>query len=96
MSSPTPLEVHGKNVSGDVALPIGPATTAKERDELLDAALVGPLNDVASELRAILAAAPHRYARVNPGKDDAGLTHFTVRARLEGDRLVPDVKVRPQ
>ena len=88
---PVALTVHGKNVDGDVAIEVGPATVARERDHALDLALAGPLADIAKELDAILAAAPHRYARPIPGKDAEGLTHFAVRARLEGDRLVPDL-----
>ncbi len=89
---PVALTVHGKNVVGEVAIEVGPATLAGERDRLLDQVLTGPLADLAKELDTILAAAPHRYARPNPGKDANGLTRFTVRARVEGDRLVPDVK----
>ena len=86
------LTVHGKNVVGEVAIEVGPATLASDRDHALDLALAGPLGDIARELDVILAAAPHRYARPNPGKGADGLTRFAVRARVEGDRLMPDVK----
>lgn len=86
------LTVHGRHVTGEVAIEIGPATLATQRDRALDAALAGPLSDLALEHDSVLAAAPHRFARATPNKNADGLTLFRVRARLEGGRLVPDVK----
>jgi hypothetical protein len=95
MVAPVTLTAHGKNVVGEVAIEVGPATLAIDRDRALDLALAGPLGDVARELDVILAAAPHRYARPNPGKGADGLTHFAVRGRVEGDRLMPDLHRSP-
>ncbi len=86
------LTVNGRHVTGEVTLEIGPATLATERDRALDAVLSGPLSDLAQEHDSVLAAAPHRFARATPGKDANGLTIFKVRARLEGGRLIPNVK----
>jgi hypothetical protein len=92
---PVSLTLHGKDVVGEVALEIGPATLATERDRLLDHALTGPLSDIAKETGTMLAAAPHRYAKPKPGKDAEGLTHFSVRGLVEGDRLVPAHRKAP-
>ncbi len=86
------LTVHGRHVVGEIAIEIGPATLAAERDRALDAALATPLSDIALEHDSVLAAAPNKYARAVPGKDANGLTRFKVRARLEGGRLVPELK----
>lgn len=87
------LSIRGSTVVGEVALEIGPATVARDRDRSLDDALAVTLTELSSQLGVVLAAAPHRYARPIPGKDEAGLTRFLVRGRVEGDCLVPDVQL---
>jgi hypothetical protein len=86
------LTVRGNTVTGELALEVAPGTLAGERDRALDQALAGPLSEAAETLGSVLAAAPHRYARPTPGKDATGLTHFVVRARVEGETLVPDLQ----
>ena len=86
------LTVNEGLVTGEVALEIGPGTPASAISAALDAALAGPLATAAEELGAVLAAAPHRYARALPGKDEAGRTRYMVRARREGDMVVPAVR----
>ena len=85
-----PLDIQGQLVTGEVAIDVPPGTIAQARDRALDAALAGPLNDAAENLGAVLAAPPHRFAQVLPGKDESGLTRFAVRGRAEGGRLVPE------
>ena len=93
--SPVSLTLHVRDVIGEIALEIGPATTAAERDRLLDKALTEPLSDIAKETGTMLAATPHRYAKAKPGKDAEGLTRFSVRGVVEGDRLVPAHRKAP-
>jgi hypothetical protein len=87
---PEPITVRDEVVEGELSLDIKPGTTANERDKQLDALLAAPLADAAEQLDSVLAAPAHRFAKPLPGKDDEGLTRFTVRGRAEGGRLVPD------
>ncbi|HVJ93562.1 MAG TPA: hypothetical protein VM580_27360 [Labilithrix sp.] len=84
------LTIQGLLVTGEITIDVPPGTTAQARDRAIDAALSDPLTDAAERLGAALAAPPHRFVRMLPGKDDAGLTRFTVRGRVEGGRLMPD------
>lgn len=84
------LTIKDQLVTGEIAIDVPPGTTAQVRDRALDAALSGPLSDAAEQLGAVVAAPPHRFAHPLPGKDEAGLTRFTVRGRAEGGRLVPE------
>lgn len=94
-SSASPAEVdvrvEGERVVGSVLALVAPGTKAAERDRLLDRVLRAPLDEAASALQAVLVAAPCSYARARPGKDAAGRTCFDVGARVEGERLVPDL-----
>lgn len=85
-----PLTIKEHIVTGEIAIDVPPGTIAQARDRALDAALAGPLNAAAEDLDAVLAAPPHRFARLLAGKDEAGLTRFAVRGRVEGGRLVPE------
>ncbi len=85
------LVVRDTDVLGSVPVEIPPGTGQEARAKLVDDAVGGPLGDRASELGAILAAAPSRFTRERPGRDAEGRTILDVRARLEGDRLVPAV-----
>jgi hypothetical protein len=86
------VKVEARGVSGEVAIVVAPGTKADAQKRLLDRALATTLEDAASSLSAVLVAAPHAYAFVQPGKDDQGRTRFVVSGALEGDRLVP---IRP-
>ena len=83
------LEVTKHGVDGECALDLAPGTTAKVRDQKLDALLALPLTDAGIELDVVLAASPSAFAFQEPGKDSEGRTPFTIRGRIEGDRLVP-------
>ena len=84
------LTIQSPLVTGELVIGIRPGTTAEARDRALDGALMGPLNDAAEQLGAVLAAPPHRFVHLPPGKDEAGLARFAVRGRAEGGRLVPE------
>lgn len=85
-----PLTIEENLVSGEIALTIAPGTSAQAQQRALDVALMPLLEAVAGKLRVVLAAAPYHFARPLPGKDAAGQTHFAVRGRAEGDKLMPD------
>lgn len=84
------LAKDGK-VVGSVALKIPPGTSHEKRIQLIDELLTDPLNDAANDLGAVLAAAPERFTRERPGRDDEGRTVLDVVGRVEGDRLVPAI-----
>ena len=86
------LRIEDDEVSGEVAVLVPPGTLARARDDALASALAEPLARAAAELGTILMAAPIAYARQLPGKDAEGRTRYSVRARKEGDRLVPALK----
>jgi hypothetical protein len=89
MSDPLTIE-ENHLVSGEIALTIAPGTSAQAQQRALDEALMPLLEVVSAKLRVVLAAAPYHFARPLPGKDAEGKTHFAVRGRAEGDRLLPD------
>jgi len=84
------LELEGEDlVVGELALTIAPGTVAQVQSRAVDDALAGPLAEKAELMRAVLEAAPSRFTRQLPGKDAEGRVRFSIRARAEGDRLVP-------
>ena len=85
------LVIRDDDVIGSIPVKIPPGISHEERARLIDDAVVGPLNERASEMGAIIAASPSRFTRERPGRDAEGRTILDVRARLEGDRLIPAV-----
>jgi hypothetical protein len=83
------LEVVEKLVEGELALELPPGTTAAVRDRAIDELLNARLTEIATRQGVVLSAATSAYAFPQPGKDDAGRTHFLIRGRIEGDRLLP-------
>jgi hypothetical protein len=83
------LTLRDGEVSGEFALLVPPGTVAGDRDKLVDEHLTDPLFAFARGHCAVLAADPHDYVRPLDGRDDQGRTRFTLRARLEADRLMP-------
>jgi len=83
------LTLRDGEVTGEFALVVPPGTTALARDNLVDDAITESMFAFARSHCAVLAADPHDYARQMDGHDEQGFTRFTLRARLEGDRMVP-------
>lgn len=79
----------GDVFTGEVALAIAPGTVANAQNRAVDAAVLPILEVTAGELGVVLAAPPHRFVRPLPGKNEAGLMRFSIRARAEGGCLVP-------
>jgi hypothetical protein len=84
------LSVQANEVSGEVLLVIPPGMLAADRDSALDALLSAALAESAAQLGAVLASPPHRFARALPGKEADGHTRFSIRGRVEGERLSPN------
>lgn len=78
-------------VVGSIAVLIKPGASREDRSKAIDEALTEPLATAASELGAVLAAAPERFTRERPGRDSEGRTVLDVAGRVEGDNLVPAV-----
>lgn len=89
-----PLKIENDDVTGEIALAIAPGTRSEVIAKQLDQALAALLEDAAKSLGVIVAAAPSRFARPLPGKDDRGRTRYVVRAARDGDYLVPAVSER--
>jgi hypothetical protein len=87
---PDTLTIQGERVVGEIALKIAPGTAAADSNRALDAALSESLTEAGKSLGVVLAAPPHRFTRVLPGKDAEGCMRFSVRGIAEGGRLVPD------
>ncbi len=85
------LVVRDDQVMGSIPVKIPPGVSQEERARIIDDAVVGPLQARADETGVVLAAAPSRFTRERPGRDEEGRTILDVRAQLEGDRLVPAV-----
>jgi len=83
------LQIVNDEVRGEFSLPIAPGTTASTRDRLVDEVLTEPLFRAAHELRVVLAADPHDFARAMQGPREHGRTRFVVSGRVEGERLIP-------
>jgi|JI10StandDraft_1071094.scaffolds.fasta_scaffold323637_2 hypothetical protein len=95
MTTPVPhialtVGPDGEQLTGELALAVSPGTSADVQSRLIDDVLDGPLSDHARALGVVLDAAPARFTRGLPGKDAEGRVRFSVRARVEGDRLVPN------
>ena len=86
------LTRDGDAIEGVLALEVAPGTLAQAQSRAIDLALSEALTAEADALGCVLGAAPSRFARQLPGKDAEGRVRFSVRARVEGDRLVPDHK----
>jgi hypothetical protein len=86
------LELSGKSLSGELALDLPPGTTAAARDKAIDALIGKRLEQLASEIGAVIATAPSAFAFPEPGKDDQKRTRFTIRGVVEADRLIPQRK----
>lgn len=80
---------EGDLITGEIALAIAPGTSADVQSRAIDDALDDALTARARELGLVLDAAPSRFVRAIPGKDAEGRLRFAIRARPEGDRLVP-------
>ena len=83
------LKVVENSVEGEFALVMPPGIKRAERDRMITDAISGALADAARELGAVLAASPMAYTQTLPGVDSDGKTRLRVRARREGDFLVP-------
>jgi len=84
------LNIEGDDqVVGEIAIPVAPGTVAAVQARAIDEGLDEALSEKARELGAVLDCAPSRFTRQVPGKDEEGRVRFSVRARMEGDRLVP-------
>jgi hypothetical protein len=83
------LRLVGDRVRGTVTVLVPPGTSSAERQRLLDRALGAPLEELAEAHGLALQAAPSRYVRERPGRDEQGRTVLDVSARVEGDLLVP-------
>ena len=88
------LELTGADVVGELSLLVPPGMIAADRDRGVDAILGPPLHELARGRGVVVAAAASAFARPRDGKDDQGRTHFDVRGRVEGDRLVPVRKAK--
>lgn len=84
-----PLTLRDREIRGEFALLVPPGTLAAARDKLVDEHLTEALFALARSVGAVLATDAHDYARPQDGRDDQGRTRFVVRARIEGDRLLP-------
>jgi hypothetical protein len=85
------LSIHqDERVRGELALVVAPGTPAGDSNRAIDAALSEALTELGKQLGVVLAAPPHRFARVLPGKDPEGRMRFSIRGCAEGERLVPD------
>lgn len=83
------LELIENELSGELALPLAPGTTAPARDKALDALLSARLAELAKQEGVVVIAAASAFAHPRDGKDEEGRTRFDLRGRLEGDMLVP-------
>jgi len=83
---------QGKRVAGSIAVRVPPGSSHEARQQLIDDVLTGPLEAAASELGAVLAAAPSKYVRERSGRDAEGRTVLDVEGAVEGDLLVPAVR----
>jgi hexokinase len=83
-------------VTGTIALRLEPGISRAERTKRIADALAQDLAQAADELGATLAAAPERYTRERPGRDEEGRTLLDVAGRVEGDLLVPAVSGPPR
>jgi hypothetical protein len=92
MESMHEIEVKDGRVTGTLAIKIPPGTSQEARGEAIDDALAEPLAAAAGELGVVLSAAPSRYTRERPGRDEEGRTVLDVVGRVEGGLLIPDVK----
>ncbi|MFO0659528.1 MAG: hypothetical protein U0165_06830 [Polyangiaceae bacterium] len=88
------LKIDGDEVSGEFTLALAPGTLAAERDRKVFELLSSALTDAANKMGAVLAADAPRYAREEPGKLEDGSMRYVVRARKEGDRLIPALRAR--
>jgi len=78
-------------VAGTIAVLIKAGASREDRTNAIDEMLAGPLADAATQLGAVLAAAPERFVRERPGRDSQGRTVLDVIGRVEGDTLVPAI-----
>jgi len=78
-------------VAGAVAVKIPPGISSQEREKVINDVLSTELSEAAKELGVVLAAAPDRFTRERPGRDEEGRTVLEVSGRVEGDTLVPAV-----
>lgn len=78
-------------VVGTIAVKIPPGVSSQERERTINDVLSTELSDAAKELGVVLAAAPDRFTREQPGRDAEGHTILEVAGRVEGDTLVPAV-----
>jgi hypothetical protein len=76
---------------GTIAVKIPPGISSQERERTINDVLSTELSDAAKELGVVLAAAPDRFTREQPGRDAEGHTILEVAGRVEGDTLVPAV-----
>lgn len=88
------LLAEKERVVGVLAVEIGPGLSQKQRGRIIDAAITPALEAAVAELRVLLGAAPDRFVRELPGRDESGRTVFEVEGRVEGDVLLPAVSPR--
>lgn len=93
------LRIDGDEVTGELSLVVQIGQKAPSINAALDRALRVVLIDAATSMGVVVAAAPHKFAKPLPGRDEAGRVRYAVRGLREGDRLVPAhraAKARPE
>lgn len=86
------FKIDGDEVSAEFTLVLAPGTLAADRDRKIFELLSSVLSDLATKMGAVLAADAPRFVRQEPGKLADGSLRFTLKARKEGDRLLPALK----
>jgi hypothetical protein len=89
--SPHGLVAEAGRVVGSIAVAVPPGAGREERARVIDLALAEPLAQAASDLGVVLGAAPERFVRERPGRDESSRTVLDVGGRVEGDVLLPAV-----
>lgn len=89
--SPHGLLAENGKLVGSIAVAIPGGASGAERVRRIEEALGQSLIEAARELGVVLGAAPEKYTREKPGRDDEGRTVLEVLGRVEGDVLVPAV-----
>jgi len=89
--SPHGLLAEDGKVVGSAAVAIPGGASGAERARRIEEAIGEALIEAARELGVVLGAAPEKYTREKPGRDEQGRTVLEVLGRVEGDVLVPAV-----
>lgn len=87
------LWAEADRVRGTVAIEIPPGSTKRDRLEAIERELGPQLLDAARSLGALPVASVERFTVERKGRDSFGRTVLDVEGRVEGDQLVPAIKL---